>query len=144
MWDAEAAFTTICCGCPTAAPQRLKVRSIIGLLPLCATTVIERWRLGGRCVKCGAENPPDNTFCGDCGASLSGRMSASPARSPATAITPATNRIAPETAEILEAERKTARCRGASARPVLEPSLLRRIDNLRDLVARPWRVGDAI
>ena len=29
---------------PTAAPTRLKVRSMVGLLPLCATTVIEPWQ----------------------------------------------------------------------------------------------------
>ena len=28
-------------GCPTAAPTRLKVRSMVGLLPLCASTIIE-------------------------------------------------------------------------------------------------------
>ena len=33
-------FTT-CCGYPTAGPQRLKVRSMVGLLPLCAVTVFD-------------------------------------------------------------------------------------------------------
>ena len=35
------ASSTTCCGCPTARGQRLKVRSLVGLLPMCATTVIE-------------------------------------------------------------------------------------------------------
>ena len=42
----RTASSTTCCACPTAAPQRLKVRSMVGLLPLCATTIlpIERRR----------------------------------------------------------------------------------------------------
>ena len=37
----RTASSTTCCGCPTAGPQRLKVRSMVGLLPLCAVTVFE-------------------------------------------------------------------------------------------------------
>ena len=37
----RTAFITICCACRTAGSTRLKVRSMVGLLPLCATTVIE-------------------------------------------------------------------------------------------------------
>ena len=32
----RTASSTTCCGCPTASAQRLKVRSMVGLLPLCA------------------------------------------------------------------------------------------------------------
>ena len=38
----RTASSTTCCACPTAPAQRLKVRSLVGLLPLCATTVIEQ------------------------------------------------------------------------------------------------------
>ena len=34
--------STTCCACPTGAAQRLKVRSMVGLLPLCATTILPR------------------------------------------------------------------------------------------------------
>ena len=37
----RTASSTTCCGCPTARPQRLKVRSMVGLLPLCAATVFD-------------------------------------------------------------------------------------------------------
>ena len=37
----RTASSTTCSGCPTAGPQRLKVRSMVGLLPLCAATVFE-------------------------------------------------------------------------------------------------------
>ena len=43
----RTASSTTCCGCPTARPQRLKVRSMVGLLPLCAVTVFDgdsSWR----------------------------------------------------------------------------------------------------
>ena len=40
----RTASTTTCCACPTARATRLKVRSLVGLLPLCATTVIEPWQ----------------------------------------------------------------------------------------------------
>ena len=36
----RTASSTTCCACPTAAAQRMKVRSVVGLLPLCATTAI--------------------------------------------------------------------------------------------------------
>jgi hypothetical protein len=32
-----------------------------------------------RCTACGADNPPDNRFCADCGAALSIRASTAPA-----------------------------------------------------------------
>ena len=38
------ASTTMFCAFPTVAARRLKVRSMVGLLPLCATTVIEPWQ----------------------------------------------------------------------------------------------------
>ena len=37
----RTASSTTCCGCPTASAQRLKVRSMVGLLPLCAATVFD-------------------------------------------------------------------------------------------------------
>ena len=37
----RTASSTTCCGCPTARAQRLKVRSMVGLLPLCAVTVFD-------------------------------------------------------------------------------------------------------
>ena len=37
----RTASSTTCCGCPTARRMRLKVRSMVGLLPLCASTVFE-------------------------------------------------------------------------------------------------------
>ena len=37
----RTASSTTCCACPTARRMRLKVRSMVGLLPLCAATVIE-------------------------------------------------------------------------------------------------------
>ena len=37
----RTASSTTCSGCPTAAAQRLKVRSMVGLLPLCAVTVFD-------------------------------------------------------------------------------------------------------
>ena len=39
----RTASSTTCCACPTAAPTRLKVRSMVGLLPLCA---VDRLRAG--------------------------------------------------------------------------------------------------
>ncbi len=36
--------TTMCCVLPDGSAKRLKVRSMVGLLPLCATTVIEQWQ----------------------------------------------------------------------------------------------------
>jgi hypothetical protein len=37
----KTASSTTCSDCPTAGPQRLKVRSMVGLLPLCAATVFD-------------------------------------------------------------------------------------------------------
>ena len=36
--------TTTFCAFPMESARRLKVRSMVGLLPLCATTVIEPWQ----------------------------------------------------------------------------------------------------
>ena len=42
MWDEEDGFvSTTCCGLPNGQAQRLKVRSMVGLLPLCAATVFD-------------------------------------------------------------------------------------------------------
>jgi hypothetical protein len=43
MWDDEDGFYYDILRLPDGSAQRLKVRSMVGLLPLCATTVIEAW-----------------------------------------------------------------------------------------------------
>jgi len=44
MWDEEDGFYYDVLRLPDGSAKRLKVRSIVGLLPLCATTVIEQWQ----------------------------------------------------------------------------------------------------
>jgi hypothetical protein len=44
MWDEEDGFYYDVLRLPDGRARRLKVRSIVGLLPLCATTVIEPWQ----------------------------------------------------------------------------------------------------
>jgi hypothetical protein len=44
MWDDEDGFYYDMLRLPDGSTKRLKVRSMVGLLPLCATTVIERWQ----------------------------------------------------------------------------------------------------
>ncbi len=44
MWDEEDGFYYDLLRLPDGTATRLKVRSMVGLLPLCATTVIERWQ----------------------------------------------------------------------------------------------------
>ena len=44
MWDDEDGFYYDLLRLPDGSSQRLKVRSMVGLLPLCATTVIEKWQ----------------------------------------------------------------------------------------------------
>jgi hypothetical protein len=44
MWDEEDGFYYDLLCLPDGSSQRLKVRSMVGLLPLCATTVIELWQ----------------------------------------------------------------------------------------------------
>src|SRR6202008_4601205 len=44
MWDEEDGFYYDVLRLPDGSAQRLKVRSMVGLLPLCATTVIEEWQ----------------------------------------------------------------------------------------------------
>ena len=44
MWDEEDGFYYDLLRLPDGGAQRLKVRSLVGLLPLCATTVIEEWQ----------------------------------------------------------------------------------------------------
>jgi hypothetical protein len=44
MWDEEDGFYYDLLSPPNAAPQRMKVRSLVGLLPLAATTIIEPWQ----------------------------------------------------------------------------------------------------
>jgi hypothetical protein len=44
MWDEEDGFYYDILRLPDGSAQRLKVRSMVGLLPLCATTVIEAWQ----------------------------------------------------------------------------------------------------
>jgi Mannosylglycerate hydrolase MGH1-like glycoside hydrolase domain len=43
MWDEEDGFFYDVLRLPDGSAQRLKVRSMVGLLPLCATTVFEPW-----------------------------------------------------------------------------------------------------
>jgi hypothetical protein len=45
MWDEEDGFYYDMLRFPDGAETRLKVRSMVGLLPLCATTAIEPWQL---------------------------------------------------------------------------------------------------
>ncbi len=44
MWDEEDGFYYDVLRMPDGSARRLKVRSMVGLLPLCATTVIEPWQ----------------------------------------------------------------------------------------------------
>jgi len=44
MWDEEDGFYYDLLRLPDGSAARLKVRSMVGLLPLCATTVIEKWQ----------------------------------------------------------------------------------------------------
>jgi len=44
MWDEEDGFYYDVLRLPDGSATRLKVRSMVGLLPLCATTVIEQWQ----------------------------------------------------------------------------------------------------
>ena len=44
MWDEEDGFYYDLLRFPNGSATRLKVRSMVGLLPLCATTVIEEWQ----------------------------------------------------------------------------------------------------
>jgi hypothetical protein len=44
MWDEEDGFYYDVLRLPDGTASRLKVRSMVGLLPLCATTVIEPWQ----------------------------------------------------------------------------------------------------
>src|SRR6185503_1836556 len=44
MWDEEDGFYYDVLRLPDGTAARLKVRSLVGLLPLCATTVVEPWQ----------------------------------------------------------------------------------------------------
>jgi hypothetical protein len=44
MWDEEDGFYYDMLRLPDGSGQRLKVRSMVGLLPMCATTVVEAWQ----------------------------------------------------------------------------------------------------
>ncbi len=44
MWDEEDGFYYDLLRLPDGSARRLKVRSMVGLLPLCAVTVIEKWQ----------------------------------------------------------------------------------------------------
>ncbi|HEY6342541.1 MAG TPA: glucosidase [Bryobacteraceae bacterium] len=44
MWDEEDGFYYDVLRFPDGSAERLKVRSMVGLLPLCATTVVEPWQ----------------------------------------------------------------------------------------------------
>jgi hypothetical protein len=44
MWDEEDGFYYDLLCLPDGSFHRLKVRSLVGLLPLCATTIVEKWQ----------------------------------------------------------------------------------------------------
>ena len=44
MWDEEDGFYYDLLRLPDGSAHRMKVRSMVGLLPLCATTVVENWQ----------------------------------------------------------------------------------------------------
>ena len=44
MWDEEDGFYYDLLRLPDGSATQLKVRSMVGLLPLCATTVVEKWQ----------------------------------------------------------------------------------------------------
>jgi hypothetical protein len=44
MWDEEDGFYYDVLRLPDGSATRLKVRSVVGLLPLCATTVVDKWQ----------------------------------------------------------------------------------------------------
>ena len=44
MWDEEDGFYYDLLRLPDGSVRRLKVRSMVGLLPLCATTITEQWQ----------------------------------------------------------------------------------------------------
>ena len=44
MWDEEDGFYYDVLRLPDGSATRLKVRSLVGLLPLCATTIVEPWQ----------------------------------------------------------------------------------------------------
>ena len=44
MWDEEDGFYYDVLRLPDGSARRLKVRSMVGLLPLCATTIVEKWQ----------------------------------------------------------------------------------------------------
>ena len=44
MWDEEDGFYYDVLRLPNGNAMRLKARSIVGLLPLCATTTVEKWQ----------------------------------------------------------------------------------------------------
>ena len=44
MWDEEDGFYYDLLRLPDGTAKRLKVRSVVGLLPICATTIVERWQ----------------------------------------------------------------------------------------------------
>jgi len=53
MWDEQDGFYYDVLRLPNGSTQRLKVRSMVGLLPLCATSVVEEWQR--ECVRSLAE-----------------------------------------------------------------------------------------
>ena len=44
MWDEEDGFYYDVLRLPDGSATRLKVRSMVGLLPLCAATAVEKWQ----------------------------------------------------------------------------------------------------
>jgi hypothetical protein len=109
-------------------------------------SVAPRWQ--NRCGQCGAENPPEKKFCGDCGSPLGTTIAAavapsSPQRSaPNIRVTPEQ----PDASATLDGERKTvtalfADIKGSTelmeeldpeeARAIIDPALKLMIDAVR-------------
>ncbi len=68
MWDEEDGFYYDVLRLPDGSATRLKVRSMVGLLPLCATTVIEKWqreRVPRAMAAIRGAAAPDARACGD-------------------------------------------------------------------------------
>ena len=63
MWDEEDGFYYDLLRLPDGSATRLKVRSMVGLLPLCATTVIEKSAAGARPAGDGSDPEPPCAGC---------------------------------------------------------------------------------
>ena len=81
MWDEEDGFYYDLLRLPDGSSQRLKVRSMVGLLPLCATTVMEKWqreRIPQALAQISGTPAPGSRALGDCPCHGPGALSAWP------------------------------------------------------------------